>query len=234
LLTSPITGVVLQQMIQTGNLLQPGTEILKLGDFSRVKVVVQISELELSKIRVGQYVQVRLDAFPKEELQGQIALISPAADPNSRLVPVEITIPNSNGRIGSGLFARVGFSQPTGERLVVPQSALEVNRQRGGGAGRQRAGGQRGGGAEAAGESRGAETEGTVFVVAGEGREAKVAARPVKLGDRANNQVEVLSGLKPGERFVSRSGKPIKNGEAVRISIISEGVKPAGNRNGQP
>ena len=250
LLSSPITGVVLQQLIQTGNLLQPGTEILKLGDFSRVKVVVQISELELSKIRVGQYVQVRLDAFPKEELQGQIALISPAADPISRLVPVEITIPNSNGRIGSGLFARVMFSQPSGEKLVVPQSALEVNRQRGGGAGRQRAGAQgaggqgaggagsreQGAGAQGAGATRGAETEGegTVFVVSGEGQEGKVAARPVKIGDRANNQVEIISGLKPGERFVSRSSKPIKNGEEVRISIISEGIKPAGNRNAQP
>ena len=84
LLASPITGVVLQKTSEPGNLLQPGGEILRLGDFSSVKVVVPLSELALSEIQVGQSVQVRLDAFPNEELTGKVARISPAADASAR------------------------------------------------------------------------------------------------------------------------------------------------------
>jgi multidrug resistance efflux pump len=125
LLASPITGVVLQKTSEPGNLLQPGGEILRLGDFNSVKVVVPLSELALSEIQVGQSVQVRLDAFPKEELTGKIARISPAADASARQLPVEIEIPNSNGKIGSGLLARVSFDPKTAPRVVVPQSALQ-------------------------------------------------------------------------------------------------------------
>ncbi|HEY9603319.1 MAG TPA: efflux RND transporter periplasmic adaptor subunit, partial [Allocoleopsis sp.] len=100
LLASPITGVVLAKVSELGNLIQPGGEVLRLGDFSSVKVVVPVSELELSNIRVGQTVRVRLDAFPNEGLSGRVTRISPAADAAARQIPVEITIPNSNGRIG--------------------------------------------------------------------------------------------------------------------------------------
>ena len=62
----------------------------------------------------------------------------------------------------------------------------------------------------------------TIFVVTGEGNEAKVTARQVRVGDRANGNVEILSGLNPGERYVTRSGKPLKDGDAVRFSILSE------------
>lgn len=219
-LVSPIKGVVLARVTEPGNLVQPGGEILKLGDFSRVKVVVPVSELELSTIRTGQSVQVILDAFPKETFTGVVSQISPAADATARLVPVEITIPNESGNIGSGLLARVRFVQQSEPKAIVPQTALEVGaRERGSGS----AGTQ--GRAEAATQQRGevsAPSSATIFVVVGEGEETKVMARQVQIGDRANGRVEILSGLNSGERYVVRSGKPLKDGESVRLSIISE------------
>lgn len=225
MLASPINGVVLEKLSETGNLIQPGGEILKLGDFSQVKVVVSVSELELSKIRVGQPVQVRLDAFGNESFSGRVTRISPAADPTARQLPVEITIPNSNGQMGSGLLARVSFESTTAPRVVVPQTALQEAGERGGRGARQQ--GSRGAGEQG---SRGAReqgsnsnsSEGTVFVVVGAGSQAKAQARRVQLGARANGQVEILSGLKPGERFISRSGKPLKEGTPVRLSVLSE------------
>jgi multidrug efflux pump subunit AcrA (membrane-fusion protein) len=206
-------------------LVQPGGEILKLGDFNQVKVVVSLSELELSKIRVGQSVQVRLDAFGNQSVTGQISRISPAADPTARQLPVEITIPNSNGQMGSGLLARVSFESTTAPRVVVPQTALQEAGERGGrGAGEQgskRVGEQGSRGARQQGSNPNS-SEGTVFVVAGTSSQAKAQARRVQVGARANGQVEILSGLKPGERFISRSGKPLKEGTPVRLSVLSE------------
>ncbi len=212
-LKSPITGIVTQRLTEEGNLVQPNGEVLTIGDFRQVQVNVEVSELALAKIRTGQSVAVRLDAFPNRSFRGQVSRISPAADPTARLVPVEVIIPNGNGRIGSGLLARVSFESGVTQAVVVPESAIsqagEMGEQ-----GRQGDKGTRG-------EQK--NSSGTVFVVEGENTtQAKVAARKVKLGERADGKVEILSGLKPGERFVARSGRALKNGETVRLSIISE------------
>lgn len=54
------------------------------------------------------------------------------------------------------------------------------------------------------------------------GKKPIVTARAVTLGEKADGKVEILSGLQPGERFVARSGRPLKDGAAVRLSILSE------------
>jgi multidrug efflux pump subunit AcrA (membrane-fusion protein) len=226
LLASPITGVVVGKVSEPGNLVQPGGEILRLGDFSSVKVEVLVSDLELSKVQVGQSVQVSLDAFANEVVTGKVTRISPAANRGALQGSVEITIPNSNGRIGSGLFARINFEPNTAPRIVVPQSALF-------GAGeRARRGGSSVPALEQASNAKTNATLSkeenpqftgpTVFVVTGEGDQAKVQARRVQVGARANDKVEILSGLKPGERFVTASTKPLKDGERVRLSILSK------------
>jgi HlyD family secretion protein len=197
LLTAPFSGVVLERLTEPGNLVQPGNEIVKVGDFSAIKVAVQVSELDLGQLRVGQSVEVRLDAFPDDTFAGRVSRISPAADPNSRLVPVEVVIPNSgSSRLGSGLLARVQFQTGQAGRVVIPEEALEV-----GGAG----------------------NDSVLFVVEGEGDDAKVAARSVRVGDRANGRIEILSGLQPGASFVLRSSSPLEDGQPVRLSILSEG-----------
>lgn len=234
-LTSPVTGSVVEQTTEAGNLVQPGGEVLRLGDFSQVKVAVQISELELGNIRPGQSVQVRLDAFPDQTFTGRVSRISPAADPVARLVPVEVTIPNTSGRIGSGLLARVTFNQQTNRsRIVIPEVALQAGENQRSGpprnAGNQaQAGGNSSnsqGGRQprpaAEGTNNQARGIGTLFIVEGTGNETTVAARQVTLGRRGDGQVEVLSGLQPGERFVARSSRALKNGDSVRLSILSE------------
>jgi RND family efflux transporter MFP subunit len=212
LLASPITGVVLEKISEPGNLVQPGGEILRLADFSRVKVVVQVSDKTLSNIRVGQSVKVRLDAMPNQDFTGQVTRILPAPTASTTVVqiPVEITIPNSNSRIGSQLRAGISFESSTQPRVVVPQSALQGE-------------GNRGSLGSANAQSPNPKSsKGTVLVVTGEGNRATVKSRPVELGTSANGQVEILSGLKPGERFVTASAKPLKDGESVRLSILSQ------------
>lgn len=218
-LISPISGAITEKVTEPGNLLQAGGEVLKIGDFNRVKVVVQVSELELAQIKVGQSVQVRLDAFPNRTLTGSVIRISPAADATARLIPVEVVIPNNGGNVGSGLLARVSFANQAAQQVVVPQTAIQKEARNKGsssnGVEKQESGNQ----------------NGTLFVITDEEAKTKVIARSVTLGKRADGQVEILSGLQPGERYVVRSGKPLKDGDAVSLSILSEKTEsvPRGN-----
>lgn len=247
-LTSPVTGSVLERISEPGNLVRPGDAVLRLGDFSQIKVVVQVSELELRNIQPGQTVQVRLDAFPNQEFSGRVSRVSPAADPVARLVPIEVTLPNPDGRIGSGLLARATFRQSGNQaRVVVPETALQANQERRSG---QQSGGQPQGGAnqprsggdqqsQSSGSDRAPSSNGqsanpstrrsnlprdvgTVFVVEETGSETKVSARPVTLGRRGEGQVEIISGLQAGDRYVTRSSKALKTGDTVRLSVLSE------------
>jgi RND family efflux transporter MFP subunit len=207
-LIAPNSGIVLQRLQEPGDLIQPGNEVLQIADFSRIQVRVEVSDKQLGNISIGQSISVKLDAFPQETLSGQVTRIYPA-DATARLVPIEVVIPNSNGKIGSGLLARVSFISSNQEFIVVPQSAL--------------GGGQR----EQTGQEE--SNTGTVFIITQEAEsKAKVVARPVTLGDRADGKVEILSGLKVGKRYVTASSKPLKNGETVNLSILSRKPVPKG------
>jgi multidrug efflux pump subunit AcrA (membrane-fusion protein) len=273
--TSPINGFVTARVNETGNYLQPGAEILKIGDFSRIRVIVQVSDLEVGQIRQGQSAKVRFDGMANQEFTGTVSRISPAANPTSRLVPVEILVPNASQQIGSGLLARVTFSAQGAPKVVIPTTALQASRSgqgrppgQSGGQRRPPANGQspppmegptatprqspsgqpvtegtarsatrpgervprtgqetgdrpaRSGNTATAGTKD--SNRGTIFVVTRDGDEATVSARSVVLGQRQDGRVEIVSGLRPGERYVARSGRPLQDGDIVRLSILSE------------
>lgn len=203
-LTSPVTGSVLERVLEPGDLAQPGDEVLQLGDFSQIQVRVQISELELAGIQGGQTAQVRLDALPEQTFTGEVTQISLAADATARLIPVEVTIPNRDRRIGRGLLARVNFERQNARNIVVPETAVQITSE------------------EAKNNSASESDTATVFILKQEGEQATVTAREVKLGERANSRVEILSGLEAGEKFVVRSSDNLQNGDRVRLSFISE------------
>ena len=202
-LTASVDGFVLERVLEPGDLARSGDEILRLGDLSQIKVEVQISELELNNIQQGQPAEVKLDAFGGRTFTGRVSQISPVADPTARLIPIEVTIPNGERRIGSGLLARVSFEPPTQPQVVIPEAAIQL------------ASSQKN-------KANADASTATIFVVDGKGEQATVEARIVTIGKSIDHRLEILSGLKPGEQFVIRSSKELKDGDKVRLSIISE------------
>ncbi|NEQ53830.1 MAG: HlyD family efflux transporter periplasmic adaptor subunit, partial [Leptolyngbya sp. SIO3F4] len=94
-LRSQLPATVLNRLIDPGDFVQVGATLLELGDLNTLTVAAQVSELELGQLTIGQPAQIRLDAFPDiETISGRITRISPVADASSRLINVEITMPN--------------------------------------------------------------------------------------------------------------------------------------------
>ncbi len=195
---APSNGYVLEKFTESGNLVQPGNEIIKIGDFSQVKVLVSVSELELSQIKPNQLVKVKLDAFPHKIFTGTITRISPAADATVRQIPVEIILDNPNRLISSGLLARVRFLDTRKPPIIIPETALKL-----------------------ADDSL-LTTNNSVFILDDNADFAQVISRKVILGKRNNGKVEILAGLKSQERLVIRSSEPLENGKEVKLSVISE------------
>ena len=195
LVRSPFAGMVMERFVDTGDYAESGDNLMQVGNFSRIKVVIEVSDRDLSQVSVGQPVDVQLDALPEQTLSGRITRIAPAANTTSRLLPVEITMANESGRIGSGLLARVSLEEAGSDRVAIPARALEI----------------------ATSESP------TVFVVtAVNGEEATIQARSVTVGRENNSRVEIVSGLQSGETFVVRSSGDLSDGQTVRLSVLSE------------
>ncbi|MGB3136833.1 MAG: efflux RND transporter periplasmic adaptor subunit [Nodosilinea sp.] len=189
-LAAPLTGIVLEREAEPGDLVLPGDAVLSLGDLSEVLVVIQVADSSLSKFSLGQSLDLAIDALAGESFTGSVTRISPVADSASRQLPIEITVANPGGRIGSGLLARVA----TGDQAVrVPTTALSDA------------------------------DEGQIFVVTKADGTAVVEARSVQVGDRADGQATILSGLTPGEQYVVRSSQPLESGQTVELSLTSEG-----------
>jgi HlyD family secretion protein len=199
---SPLDGVVLDRVAESGDVVRIGDALVELGDFSTVQVRIEVADRDRDKVELGQPVEVSLDAFPGRGFEGRIARIFPIADPVARLIPVEITLSDPSGLVSGGLLARVGLaSQSKRQTVTIPRSALEVS--------------------EAGGS--------VVVVVEGSARETKAIARSVTLvpaGEASREQtgdtVEIKSGLVPGDAYIVRSAKPLQDGQVVRRSFLSD------------
>ncbi|MBL1208488.1 efflux RND transporter periplasmic adaptor subunit [Geminocystis sp. GBBB08] len=194
---APSSGYVLEILKEQGNLIQPGGEIIKIGDFSQVKVNVAVSELELEKLKLGKTVNVNLDAFPEQKFTGIIKRISPAAERDSRQIPLEILLNNQEQKINSGLLARVRFSNNETPPILIPESALKI------------------------GNPRETKLSNTVFLLDNINGNEQVITRKITLGENKNGRVEILAGLNPDDRLIVRSTGKIENGQKVRLSAIS-------------
>ncbi len=195
-LIAETTGIVTHKVSEPGNLVREGEEILKIGNFNPIKVVVLLSELDLERVAVGQTVEVKLDAFSESSFLGRVNRIAPLANVATRQITIEIIIPNPDNVIKGGLLSRVSFISSVTSQITIPESAVIEE-----------------------------DGKNYVFVVAQENsqnREAVVTKRQVQLGDRSNPKVAILQGVKSGEKIVIRSSQPLNDGETIGLSIISD------------
>jgi RND family efflux transporter MFP subunit len=109
-IVAPADGVILQRNIDVGSLAQPGTVAFQLADTAQVKAVFGVPDVSLGTVQLGSSQTLVLDAYPGQEFAGKVTEISAAADQQTRVFSVEVTLPNPDGRLRAGMIAslRVG------------------------------------------------------------------------------------------------------------------------------
>ena len=123
-LRSPVSGVVTARNYDPGDMTQ-SLPILTVGQIRpSVKLLINITENDISGVSTGMPVEVTLDAFPDQNFSGTISRIYPQVDPATRTIQAEVIVPNQDGKIFPGMFGRVSLDHGSINRVVVPDRAV--------------------------------------------------------------------------------------------------------------
>jgi len=127
---APFDGVVSTRWMNEGEVftLIPGAAgppaILTLMQLNPVKIKVNVSESDFSRIHLGMPAEIRVDVLPNQQFSGKVSRIDPAIDPLSRTFSIEITVPNEKEILRPGMFARVSILVGKETVVAVPRSTL--------------------------------------------------------------------------------------------------------------
>jgi RND family efflux transporter MFP subunit len=187
ILRSPISGIVTARNYDEGDMYAMAQPLFVVQNITPVKMLVNISENNYSKIKKGMEVDIVADAFPGETFKGKVNLVYPTIDARSHTFPVEITVDNKDEKLRPGMFTRVTVNYGTNYRVVIPDNAVL--------------------------KQVGAD-EKYVYVLS---ENNTVSYTPVVLGVRMGDKYEVISGLDDGAQIVTSGQTRLKNNIKVDI-----------------
>jgi RND family efflux transporter MFP subunit len=195
-LVSPATAVILERRIEAGTLAAAGTVGFVIGDLSSVKARFGIPDAMIQSVRLGAAMDVTVEAIAASAFTGRVTAIAPAADAQSRVFDVELTIPNPEGRLRPGMIGTVAIGHGGGAAreaasLAVPLTAVVRS---------------------GAGDGQFA------VVVVERANDREVARmRRVELGEVIGNAIAVRTGVTAGERVVVNGATLLVDGEPVQV-----------------
>jgi membrane fusion protein (multidrug efflux system) len=122
---APFNGVVGLRSVGVGDYVPVGKQLITLTSIDPIKIDFRVPEIYLSRLKVGQPVQMRVDAVPDRNFQGGIYAIDPVVDVNGRAIRLRANIPNADLALKPGLFARLAITIDRRENaMVVPEMAV--------------------------------------------------------------------------------------------------------------
>jgi membrane fusion protein, heavy metal efflux system len=130
-IVTPFAGLVDSVSVATGEIVDPATPIFTVSDLSTVWVQADVAEKDLSIVKVGDTVEVRVNTFPGRVFTGRITYIPDAIEPTTGMAKVRCEVPNPDDALRVNMFASVTILAPQGDDgVMVPSESLqEVNGQ---------------------------------------------------------------------------------------------------------
>lgn len=122
---APFDGAVTAKLTEVGQWVQEGAAVVTLLSLEELEVAIEVPEVHIGRVRLGQSASVKLDAYPTQPLAGKVSVIVPEADPAARTFPVKISVPSGDGRVRTGMTATVTLA-PSSPRqaTIIPKDAL--------------------------------------------------------------------------------------------------------------
>ena len=168
---APGSGVVLERLIEPGDIAQPGRRMLSLALDGPVRLIVQVDEKNLPLIKQGAVAMAAADAFPGERFEAVVNYISPGIDAARGSVELRLDVAKPPALLKSDMTISMDLQGPLLKgALMLPADAV-----------------------------RQLQTEAPWVLVERDGVAAKVA---VKVGLQTQGRVEIIDGLKAGDRVI--------------------------------
>ena len=195
---APFDAVVLTKNADIGDIVTPigaaadaKAAVVSIADMGSLQVEVDVSESNLQQVKTGQPCEILLDALPEYRFRGAVHMIVPTADRTKATVMVKIRFIDSDNRILPEMSAKVAFlsREVKGDE---EKSRTVIN--------------------PAAIVAR--KDKKTVFLIT----ENRVIETQVTLGEKLGDMVEVLSGVKTGDRIVLKPLDRMRNGQRIKIA----------------
>ncbi|WP_041532714.1 efflux RND transporter periplasmic adaptor subunit [Pelobacter propionicus] len=194
---APFDAVVLTKNADVGDIVTPlasaanaKAAVVTIADMGSLQVEVDVMESSLEKVRVGQPCEIQLDSFPDLRFRGAVHMVVPTADRSKATVLVKVRFLDFDRRILPEMSARVAFlSRPVANSEQRPRTTIP---------------------SAALVRGRG---RNLVFLVEGD----RIKEKPVNLGVKVGDLVEVTSGVKSGDSLVLRPAGSLRDGSRISI-----------------
>ncbi len=123
---APFDGYVERRLVNLGELVKAQMPVMAIVRLDPLKVTAEIPERMAPWIDNGRPVDLHVDAYPTRTFTGKVTRISPAVNTGTRAFPFEAVVPNADGALKPGTFARVHVeSGKVDEVLTLPFAALQ-------------------------------------------------------------------------------------------------------------
>ena len=195
LVRAPFAGDLGVRKVELGQYLTAGTAIVSLTDLSQLWANFTVTEKDSGSLKVGQTVRLKVDAYPGRVFEGKITTIEPQIASDTRNIRVQATIANPEKILKPGMFVTTTVVLPDKPPVVtIPETSVDYTLY---------------------GDS--------VFLItekkSDDGKTSLSADRTfVQTGNRVEGRVEILKGLKPGDKVVAVGQLKLQSGAAVAIS----------------
>jgi RND family efflux transporter MFP subunit len=195
-ITSPLAGVVKEKRVSAGDFVKNGTPLFVIIQSNPIKLRFTVPEKDLGRLKMNQEVTLKVDGFPGSEFKGKVNIVFPNVEEKTRTLQVEAIVPNNNGILKPGLFAKV-ILYTSGERdtIVVPVTALLYEAEKV-----------------------------KVFIIEGD----RAKEREVKLGSKYGELMEIIDGVKEGEKIVAIGQQNLSEG----AKVSAQQAAPASSKSG--
>jgi RND family efflux transporter MFP subunit len=192
-LIAPFDGDIVKKAVELGAFVGPGVTAFALAKTDTVKIIVGVPDTVVRSVRLGQPVEVAIDAFPARTFHARISRMSSAADTITRNFEVEVAIPNRDHLLKVGMIGTLQFANADGgsrtSTLLVPLSALV-----------QAKDGKYG-----------------VFVVSDSSAGEVARLHGVEIGAVNGTEISIVNGLQAGDRIITNGGNLLKDGQRVEV-----------------